>query len=174
MLIIDFILFFIFDRPTAQKGSGKICYPGNQPSVAWWKEFNLGKTWTFSCNIWHNTPWIIVSPAGNILFTLNCVHYVMEAGLVWCPHNEIDETCVTLSRTCCINDQCRSIPINDRSNFRNWSKIQLNLLIDIAINTLNLIRHWSLLIAIDHWYSMSWLRDRITISQFFFNLNSSW
>ena len=79
-------------------------------------------------------------------------------------------------RTCCINDQCQSIAINDRSNFRNWSKIQLNwsalrsiekywsilIVIDrhwyllIAINTLNLIRHWLLLIDIDHWYSMSW------------------
>ncbi len=31
------------------------------------------------------------------------------------------------------------------------------LLVGIGVNATNLIRHWLVLIAIDHWYSMSWL-----------------
>ncbi len=73
----------------------------------------------------------------------------------------------TYSRTCWINDQCRSISINYRSNFWNWSKIQLNkgqwwpMEIKEALTGIekhwsafrSIEKYWSILIVIDrHWY----------------------
>ena len=74
-------------------------------------------------------------------------------------------------------NQCRSMPINASfisigyhcmeikealTGIENYCSILINidqywyLLINIVINTLNLIRYWSILIDIDHWNSMSW------------------
>ena len=58
------------------------------------------------------------------------------------------------SLTCCINDQYRSMPINARSNLWHWSNMWY-LLISIGVNATKLIRHWLVLIGIDHWSSMS-------------------
>ncbi len=58
-------------------------------------------------------------------------------------------------------DQCRSTLIHIE---KYWSVLifidgHWYLLIGIGVNATNLIRHWWVLIAIDHWYSMPWIRQ---------------
>ena len=81
--------------------------------------------------------------------------------------NKVTKCFTSIFRTCSINDQCQSIPINAGSKFCYWSKMWLNKdqcqsidrywfsFIDIDI-------YWSALVSmpqiwsgIDHWSSMS-------------------
>ncbi len=74
-------------------------------------------------------------------------------------------------RTCCINDQCRSIPINDGSNFWHWSKMYLNkgqcrsMKINIdqyfskrinadQFQSMPINQHWSALIGIEKFWEL--------------------
>ncbi len=75
--------------------------------------------------------------------------------------------CLYNIRTCCFNDQCRSIPINAGSNLMYWSQCRsININIDqwqsISIKTSQCIeKYWSILIVIDrHWYLLSCILDQ--------------
>ncbi len=103
---------------------------------------------------------------------------VSKKGLHW---NKLGQSCDISHqkvRTCCINDQCRSISINARSNFWHWHQsrsiiINVDQWKSIQINTsqygevlIDIDLYWSALIIIDPHFG--------SITEFWYGIDRYW